>query len=79
MSDPKETNRSNSLRDLYLLTPVGSRAPGGNRVALTEVVDLETRVGFSIVRRQDGVRQVAVTADVDKEVSTSNAVLAYSY
>ena len=73
---PKETNRSNSLRDLYLLTPVGSRAPGGNRVALTEVVDLETRVGFSIVRRQDGVRQVAVTADVDKEVSTSNAVLA---
>jgi multidrug efflux pump subunit AcrB len=73
---PKETNRSNTLRDLYLLTPGGNRAPGGNRVALTEVVDLKTRVGFSIVRRQDGVRQVAVTADIDKEVSTSNAVLA---
>jgi multidrug efflux pump subunit AcrB len=73
---PKETSRSNSLRDLYLLTPGGNRAPGGNRVALTEVVDLSTRVGFSIVRRQDGVRQVAITADVDKEVTTSTAVLA---
>jgi multidrug efflux pump subunit AcrB len=73
---PKDTYRTSSIRDLYLLTPIGSRAPGGNRVALTEVVDLSTRVGFSIVRRQDGVRQVAISADVDKDVSTSNAVLA---
>ena len=73
---PKDTYRSSTIRDLYLLTPIGNRAPGGNRVALTEVVDLSTRVGFSIVRRQDGVRQVAISADVDKDVSTSNAVLA---
>jgi multidrug efflux pump subunit AcrB len=72
---PKDSQNTNSIRDLYLLTPVGSRAPGGNRVALTEVVDLSTRVGFSIVRRQDGVRQVAITADVDKEVTTSNQAL----
>jgi multidrug efflux pump subunit AcrB len=72
---PKDAGKSNTIRDLYLLTPGGNRAPGGNRVALTEVVDLSTRVGFSIVRRQDGVRQVAVTADVDKEITTSNAVL----
>jgi len=72
----KDTSRSNTIRDLYLLTPGGNRAPGGNRVALTEIVDLSTRVGFSVVRRQDGVRQVAVTADIDKEVSTSNVVLA---
>ena len=43
---------------------------------MTEVVDLDTRVGFSTVRREDGVRQVAVTADIDTQVSTSNAVLA---
>jgi multidrug efflux pump subunit AcrB len=72
---PKDSQNANSIRDLYLLTPTGSRAPGGNRVALTEVVDLSTRVGFSIVRRQDGVRQVAVTADVDKDVTTSNQAL----
>jgi multidrug efflux pump subunit AcrB len=72
---PKDSKNTGSIRDLYLLTPVGNRAPGGNRVALTEVVNLSTRVGFSIVKRQDGVRQVAITADVDKEVTTSNAVL----
>jgi len=72
---PKETSRATTIRELYLLTPEGSRSPGGNRVALTEVVDLSTRVGFSVVKRQDGVRQVAVTADIDKELSTSNAVL----
>lgn len=73
---PKEASQSKSIRELYLLTPEGSRAPGGNRVALTEVVDLSTRVGFSVVRRQDGIRQVAVTADIDTDVSTSTAVLA---
>jgi multidrug efflux pump subunit AcrB len=73
---PKDTSRSNTIRDLYLLTPGGNRAPGGNRVALTEIVELSTRVGFSVVRRQDGVRQVAITADIDKEVSTTNVVLA---
>jgi multidrug efflux pump subunit AcrB len=72
---PKDASKGNTIRDLYLLTPGGNRAPGGNRVALTEVVDLSTRVGFSIVRRQDGVRQVAVTADVDKDITTSNTVL----
>ncbi len=72
---PKEANRSKTLRELSLLTPEGSRTPGGNRVALTEVVDLSTRVGFSVVKRQDGIRQVSVTADIDKEVSTTNAVL----
>jgi multidrug efflux pump subunit AcrB len=72
---PKDASKGNTIRDLYLLTPGGNRAPGGNRVALTEVVDLSTRVGFSIVRRQDGVRQVAVTADVDKDITTSSTVL----
>jgi len=67
---PKEDRLLTALRDSYIRTPDGKQVP------LTEVVNLNTRVGFSVVRREDGVREVAVTADVDKEVSTSNVVLA---
>jgi multidrug efflux pump subunit AcrB len=67
---PKQDRMLTSIRDSYVRTPDGKRVP------LTEVVQLDTRVGFSVVRREDGVREVAVTADVDKEVSTSNVVLA---
>jgi len=67
---PKQDRLLTSLRDSYIRTPDGKQVP------LTEVVELNTRVGFSVVRREDGVRQVAVTADVDKDVSTSNVVLA---
>jgi multidrug efflux pump subunit AcrB len=67
---PKQNRRLSSVRDLNI------RTPNGEQVLLTEVVKLDTRVGFSTVRREDGVRQVAITSDVDKEVSTSNTVLA---
>jgi multidrug efflux pump subunit AcrB len=66
---PKEDRQITPLRDLYI------RTPDGAEVSLTEVVELGSRVGFSTVRREDGVREVSVTADVDKEVSTSSAVL----
>jgi len=58
-----------TIRDLYL------RAPDGSEVPLTEVVDLKSAVGFSQIRRDDGVRQVAVTAEVDTAVTTSNVVM----
>jgi multidrug efflux pump subunit AcrB len=61
---------SNSIRDLYL------RASDGQEVPLTEVVSLKTRVGYSQIRREDGRREVSVTADVDPTISTSNVVLA---
>ncbi|MEJ2139509.1 MAG: efflux RND transporter permease subunit [Gammaproteobacteria bacterium] len=67
---PKDQQGVTPVRDLFI------RTPEGEPVALTEVVNLDTRVGFSVVRREDGVRQVAITADIDKEVSTSNVVLA---
>lgn len=59
-----------TIRDLYLRAPDGSVAP------LTEVVRLVPRVGFSQIRREDGKRQVAVTADVDPEVATTNEIMA---
>jgi len=70
VSLPKGGNEQKSIRNLYV------RSPNGQQVPLTEVVKLVPRVGFSTIRREDGVRQVAVTADVDKEVSTSSVVLA---
>ena len=58
-----------TIRDLYL------RAPDGSEVPITEIVDMESAVGFSQIRREDGLRQVAVTADVEIGVTTSNAVI----
>jgi len=59
-----------TIRDLYL------RAQDGSEVALTEVVNLNTEIGFSQLRREDGLRQVAVTADVDPTMTTTNTALA---
>lgn len=59
-----------SIRDLYL------RAPDGSEVPLIEVADLQSRIGFSQIRREDGRREVSVTADVDSTMTTSNEVLA---
>ncbi len=59
-----------SIRELYL------RSPDGNEVLLTEVVSLSTKIGYSQIRREDGLRQVSVTADVDKSITTTNAILA---
>ena len=67
---PKERDRMNSIREFYVSPPQGQLTP------ITEVVELERRVGFAQIRRQDGVRQVAVTAEVDMQISTSNEILA---
>ena len=61
---------TDSLRDLYL------RSPAGDEVPLTEVVTFERSVGYATIRREDGLRQISVTADVDPAITTSNAVLA---
>jgi multidrug efflux pump subunit AcrB len=70
VSLPRNGKSQESIRDLYV------QVPNGGRVPLTEVAELLPRIGFSTIRREDGVRQVSVSADVDKEVSTSTAVLA---
>jgi multidrug efflux pump subunit AcrB len=48
-----------ALRDLYL------RSPKGVEVPLSEVVAVREEAGFARIRREDGARQVAVTAEVD--------------
>ena len=66
---PRGSITGSTLRDLYL------RAPGGAEVAITGVVDLDETRGFSRIRRQDGVREVAVVAEVDESVTSSGEIL----
>ena len=67
---PRGAADTAALENLYL------RAPGGAEVALSEVVTRETKRGFSRIRRENGVRQVAVTAEVDEGTTNTNTVLA---
>ncbi len=60
---------SRSLDDLYLRGPTGAEVP------LSQVVTTETQRGFATIRREDGFREVAVAGEVDKTVTTSQAVL----
>jgi multidrug efflux pump subunit AcrB len=59
------------LDELYLVTPTGERVP------LNEVVSVIERRTFSVIQRKDGVRTVAVTADIDPNVNTTQEVIAF--
>jgi multidrug efflux pump subunit AcrB len=57
------------------LTDLPLESPAGATVPLEDVVDIRQDVGFSIIRRENGVREVAVTAEVDEAVTNANAIL----
>jgi len=59
-----------ALERVYLSTPRGDRVP------LSEVVTVRERQSFSIVQRRNGVRTVAVTADLETAVITTEGVIA---
>lgn len=59
-----------ALEDLYLRGPTGAEVPLG------EVVSMESKRGFSTIRRQDGFREVAITGEVDESVTSNSDVLA---
>jgi multidrug efflux pump subunit AcrB len=67
---PRGTVTDATLRNLYL------RGPGGAEVPLTDVVTLEETAGFDRIRREDGQREVAVTAEIDENVTTSGEIIA---
>ncbi len=66
---PRGGEDTASLDGLYL------RSPGGKEVLLEEVVSETGRRGFSQVLREDGTRQVAVTADTDEAFTTTDKVI----
>ncbi len=41
--------------------------PGGGYVPLSEIVDIETRLGFSAIRREDGLPVVNVSGDISED------------
>ena len=66
---PQSEIAGQTIRDIYLTTP------DNTNVLLSEVVTLKKRLGFTKIRKQDGIRQVAVTGDVDPSVTTTNIAL----
>ncbi len=58
------------LDSLYLF------GPGGTEVPLTTLAEVTTSGSHDVIRRERGLRQVSVTADVDETVTTSSRVLA---
>jgi len=59
-----------ALQNVYL------SAPDGTRVPLTEIVDIKERQNFAIVQRRHGKRTVAVTADLDTKIATTEDIVA---
>ena len=67
---PGAETKQQTIRDIYLTSP------DKTDVLLSEVVTLTKRLGFTRINREDGLRQVSVTGDVDPAVTTTNVVLA---
>ncbi len=68
--------RRQEIGGLAALYTMYLRAPSGARVPLTDVVEISERQTFSLIQRRDGVTTVAVTADLDNEVTTTIKVVA---
>ncbi len=64
-----------ALVDAAALDSLYLRGPGGAEVALSEVVERRETRGFARIKREDGARQVAVTAEIDKSVTTNDEIL----
>ena len=67
---PHEALTEGDLRRFYL------RSPAGIEVPLAEVVDFDEESGFASIRREDGRRMIAVTAEIDESITTTDEILA---
>ncbi|PPR14912.1 MAG: hypothetical protein CFH37_01616, partial [Alphaproteobacteria bacterium MarineAlpha9_Bin7] len=67
---PRDLITSATLRALYL------RAPSGAEVPILQIVDLHTRRGFALIRRENAVREVSVTAEIDESVINPTELVA---
>ncbi len=65
----REAAGSGLLENLYL------RSPSGREVPLSEVVRFRDSQGFAAIRREDGVRQVAVYGEIAKGVNSTGGVI----
>ena len=67
---PRNATSPATLRRLYL------RAPEGKEVPLLQVVDLESDRGFALIRRENGIREVSVTAEIEESVVNPTELVA---
>ncbi|PHQ70700.1 MAG: multidrug transporter [Sneathiella sp.] len=67
---PRDQVTVSALQDFYLKSPAGVEVP------LSEVVSERSQVGFARIKRENGTREVAITAEVDENQTSSDQVLA---
>ena len=65
LSLPNDETKNDNIGEIRVI------APNGQYVQLGEIATIENRLGFSVVRRQDGFREVSITADLDTSVITT--------
>ncbi|WP_436642359.1 efflux RND transporter permease subunit [Microbaculum sp. FT89] len=63
--------RVQAVPGLAALGNLSLRAPSGEFVLLSEIVELTEKQGYAIIQRIDGATAVSVTADVDQDVTTN--------
>ena len=66
---PEGETKNDNIGNLRLISPTGQF------VQLAEIATVENRLGFSVVRRQDGFREVSITADIDADLITGPEAL----
>ena len=66
---PRSQIKSGLLDSLYL------RAKNGKEVPLSQVVKQREKFGFAKVKRENGNRQIAVTADIDSAITSVGKIL----
>ena len=65
-----------SVVDSRMLNHLYLRSPKGAEVPLMEIVSVRRDTGYARIRREDGRREVAVTAEVDAVTATSADIIA---
>lgn len=67
---PRNRADQESLNNLYLKSPRGPWVP------LAVVVRFDDKVGFARINREDGARQVSVSAELNKEINSTDKIIA---
>ena len=66
---PQDRLSSEALYNLHL------RAPNGSFVPLSAIVSIREKQGFARIKREEGAREVAVTADLNTSVMTTQQAI----
>lgn len=51
------------------------RAPAGQEIPLQQIISSREAVGFAKIKREEGIRQIAITAEIDASITSVNKIL----